>query len=90
MILDYSSEGLPIEIDEASAEVIYKDNRVPLSLIKSALESGCNRYQLTENLEYETKGGYVTFGCLELTKEKFNQLFKTAWKQLKTYNKVGN
>lgn len=86
MILDYSKEGLPIEFDESSAELIYKENRVKFSLIKSALESGCDRYQLTENLDYEATEGFVTFGCLTLTKEKFNTLFKKVWKLLKTYN----
>jgi hypothetical protein len=90
MILDYSQEGLPIEFDETSAELIYKENRVSFYLIKSAMESGCNRFPLTENLDYETSGGFVTFGCLTLTKNQFNQLFTQVWKLLKTYNKVGN
>ncbi len=89
MLLDYSKEGLPIEYDEASSELVYKDNRVPFSLIQKAKESGYNRYSLTDNLEYEVSGGFVTFGCLELTKEKFNQLFTHVWKLSRMYNKVG-
>lgn len=90
MILDYCRKGLPIEYDEASSELVYKDNRVPFSLIQKAKESGCDRYPLTDDLEYEIKGGFITFGCLELTKEKFNQLFTHVWKLSKMYNKVGN
>jgi hypothetical protein len=89
-VLGYSQEGLPMYLDEDSAEVIYKGNKVPLSLIKSALESGFDRYQLTENITYEDKGGFISLACLELTKENFNQLFKKAWKLSKTYNTVGN
>jgi len=90
MILDYSQEGLPIIYDEDTTELIYKDNRVPFSLIKSAVESKCNIYPLTEKLDFETSGGFVTFGCLEITKEKFNQYYKQVWKLSKMYNKVGN
>jgi hypothetical protein len=90
MILDYSQEGLPIIYDEDSAELIYKDNRVPFSLIKSAVESNCNTYPLTENLDYETSGGFVTFGCLEITKVKFNQLYKQVWKLSKMCKQAGN
>ena len=90
MIIGYSQEGLPIYFDEDSAEIIYKDNRVSLFLIKSALESGKDRVQLTENLEYTVSGGFINFGCLTLSKENTNILFKTVWKQLKTSNKLGN
>ena len=86
MILDYSQEGLPIIYDENSAELIYKEIRIPFSLIKSAVDSKCDRYPLTDKLDYEAVGGFVTFGCLELTKTKFNQLFKTVWKLSKMYN----
>jgi hypothetical protein len=93
MILDYSQEGLPIEYDESSAELIYKENRVPFSLIKSAVESGCNVFPLTEKLEYEVSGGFVTFGCLEITKEQFNKYYKQVWKlskQSRMCKTVGN
>jgi len=90
MIVDYSQEGLPIIFDEASAEVIYKDNRISLSLIKSALESGLDTYQLTDNLEYSVSGGFTNFGCLTLPTEKTNILFKYLWKQLKTFKTTGN
>lgn len=90
MIVGYSQEGLPIIFDEASAEIIYKDNRVSLYLIKSALESGLDNYQLTEKLDYSVSGGFVNFGCLTLSREKTNILFKTVWKQLKTYSKAGS
>jgi hypothetical protein len=90
MVLDYSKEGLPIEYDEETSELIYKDNRVPFSLIKLAVESNCNRYPLTENLDFEMSGGFVTFGCLEITKEKFNQYYKQVWKLSKMCKQVGN
>jgi hypothetical protein len=90
MILDYCQKGLPIELEEASSVLIYKDNRIPFSLIKAAVESNCNKVQLTENLSYEVSGGFVTFGCLELSKTKFNQLYTQVWKLLKMYNKVGS
>jgi len=90
MIVGYSQEGLPIEFDENSAEIIYKDNRVSLYLIKSALESGMDRVQLTEDLEYTESGGFINFGCLTLSKEKTQILFKTVWKQLKTFKAIGN
>ena len=90
MILDYSQEGLPIEYDEETTELIYKDNRVPFALIKLAVESGYNTYPLTDNLEYETSGGFVTFGCLELTKNQFNNYYKQVWKLSKMYKQVGN
>jgi hypothetical protein len=90
MILDYSKEGLPIEFDESTAELVYKENRVPFSSFKAAVESGFDRYPLTENLDYEVSGGFVTFGCLEITKNQFNQFYKKVWKLSKMYNKVGN
>jgi len=90
MIIGYSLEGLPIEFDEASAEIVYKDNRVSFFLVQSAIESGLDEVQLTENLTYTVSGGFVNFGCLTLTKEKTNILFKQLWKQLKQYNKVGS
>ena len=90
MIVDYSQEGLPIEFDENSAEIIYKDNRVSLYLIKSALESGMDRVQLTEDLEYTESGGFINFGCLTLSKEKTQILFRKLWKQLKTFKATGN
>ena len=90
MIVDYSQEGLPIEFDETSAEVIYKDNRVSLFMIKSALESGLDTYQLTDKLEYSVSGGFINFGCLTLSQEKTQILFRKLWKQLKTFKATGN
>lgn len=90
MIVGYSQEGLPINFDEASAEIIYKDTRVSIYLIKSALESGLDKYQLTDNLDYSVNGGFVNFGCLTLPRDKTNTLFKTVWKRLKTFKAIGN
>ena len=90
MTLDYSQEGLPMEYDEVADELIYKDNRVPFQLLKEAVESGLSSYPLTKNLDYTTTSGFVTLGCLELTKIKFNQLYKQVWKLSKMYNKAGN
>jgi hypothetical protein len=90
MVLDYCTSGLPIEYDEETSDLIYKDNRVPFSLIKLAVESGFDKYPLTDNLEFERSGGYIVLGCLEITKDKFNQYYKQVWKLSKMYNKVGN
>jgi len=86
MILDYCKEGLPIELDESTGEIKYKDTIVSLYVIKDALESGMDRIQVTPKLEIIITDGWVTFGCLTLTKQKVNQLIKLSWKQLKTYN----
>lgn len=90
MILDYSQEGLPMEYDEVTDELIYKDTKISFQLLKKAVDSGLNSYPLTKNLDYITTSGFVTFGCLELTKIKFNQLYKQVWKLSKMYNKAGN
>jgi len=90
MIVGTSQEGLPIIFDEASAEIIYKKNRVSIYKIKEALESGQDRFMLAEDLEYTISEGFVNFGCLTLSREKTNYLFKTVWKQLKMSNKVGS
>ena len=90
MLVGYSQEGLPINFDEASAEIIYKDTRVSIFKIKSALDSGLDTYKLADNLEYSISGGFTNFGCLTLSTEKTNLLFKSLWKQLRTYSKVGS
>jgi len=84
--LEISQEGHPIELDESTGEIVYKDTRVPFQVIKEAFESGMDKTQLTEKLEIVITDGWVTFGCLTLTKTKVNQLIKLSWKQLKTYN----
>lgn len=89
-ILEYSEEGLPIKFDEETDCFIYKDSIVPFKKVKTAVDSGYSSHYITDNLDYTLSPGYVTFGCLELTKEKFNQIFKQAWKLSKMYNKVGN
>jgi len=89
MILDYSSEGLPIEFDEVTSEIIYKGTKVPFFIIKEAVESGLDRVQLTENLDLTIKNNFVTFGCLTLSETKVKQLIKLLWKQLNQCNKVG-
>lgn len=90
MILSYSKEGLPIELDVSTAEIIYKENRVLFSLIKHAVDSGCDTCDITANLKFQAINGFVTFGCLELTNNQFNQLYRETWKLLKMYNKLGN
>ena len=90
MILDYSKEGLPIELDESTGEIKYKETKVSFSIIKNAIESGVDRVQLTHNLDLTINNGWVTFGCLTLTETKVKQLIKLSWKQLNQYNKVGN
>jgi hypothetical protein len=89
MILDYSSEGLPIIFDEETADIIYKDTRVSFFKIKSAVESGLDEVQLTDTLTYSNKNEFCTFGCLTLTKSKVTFLIKLLWKQLNQCNKVG-
>jgi hypothetical protein len=90
MVLEYSSEGLPIILDVASRKVKYKDTEVSVDLIKEAFESGLDKVQLTKDLDIEISNEFVTFGCLTLTKNQVKQLIKLSWKQLNQYNKVGN
>jgi hypothetical protein len=93
MILAYSDEGLPIELDESTSEIIYKDTKVSFYVIKDAVESGIDRTQLSEKLDLTITDGFVTIGCLTLTKTLTNKLIKLSWKQLqqsKQFNKVGN
>ena len=89
MILTYSDEGLPIELDENNSLIMYKDTSVSFYIIKKAFESDLDRVQLTNTLELTKKNGFVTLGCLTLTENKVKQLIKLVWKQLKSYNKVG-
>ena len=90
MLIGYSQEGLPIMYDADSAEIIYKDNRVSIFKIKSALESGLDEYQLTENLQYSKREGWTNFSCLTLTNEETQILFKKVWKLSKMYKVTGN
>lgn len=90
MVLATSNEGLPIELDEATSIISYKGTKVPFYDIKEAFESGMDKVQLTETLEYTIKNNFVTFGCLTLTENQVKQLIKLAWKQLNQYSKVGN
>lgn len=86
MVLSHSQEGHPIILDESTGEIVYKDTRVKFEAIKEAFESGMDRVKLSEKLEIVITDGWVTFGCLTLTKTKVNQLIKLSWKQLKMYN----
>jgi hypothetical protein len=90
MLVGYSQEGLPIEYDADSVEVIYKDNRVSLFKIKSALESGCDEYQLTKNLTYSKGMGFTNFGCLTLSNVETQNLFNKLWKLSRMYSTTGN
>lgn len=82
-VIDYCSKGLPIQLDDDTQEIIYKDNKVLFSHIKQCYESGKTKIQLTENLIYRKYDGLIEFGCLIITEEKVNQLIKKVWKQLK-------
>ncbi len=82
-IIDYCNHGLPIQLDDNTQEIIYKDNKVLFSLIKKCYESGRDKVQLTEDLIYRKYDGLIEFGCLILTEEKVKQLIKIVWKQLK-------
>jgi len=90
MILTYSVEGLPIELDVASREVKYKDTVVSYDLIKEAFESGRDRVQLTENLDLTINNNFVTFGCLTLTVKQVKQLISISWKQLNQCKQHGS
>lgn len=90
MLIGYSLERLPIEYDEASAEVVYKGNRVSIYKIKEALESGLDNYQLTENINYTKTEGFTNFACLTLPNVETQKLFNKIWKLSKTYSKAGN
>lgn len=81
-VIDYCSKGLPIELDDDTQEIIYKDNKVLFSHIKQCYESGRTKIQLTENLIYRKYDGLIEFGCLIITEEKVKQLIKKVWKQL--------
>lgn len=82
-VIDYCSKGLPIQLDDDTQEIIYKDNKVLFSHIKQCYESGRTKIQLTENLIYRKYDGLIEFGCLIITEEKVKQLIKIVWKQLK-------
>jgi hypothetical protein len=90
MVLAHSKEGLPIELDESTSEISYKDTKVSFYVLKDAFESGLDRVQITDSLDMTIKNNFVTFGCLTLTENQVKQLIKLSWKQLKMYNKVGN
>lgn len=89
MILHWSDEGFPIELDEETAMIKYKDTVVSFYLIKESFESGIDRAQLTDNLDLTIKNNFVTFGCLTLSENQVKQLINLSWKLLKTYNKLG-
>jgi len=90
MILDYSTEGLPIILDEASEEIQYKYTKVSFFVLKEAFESDMDKVQITPNLDLTKNNNFVTFGCLTLTKIQVNQLIKIVWKQLKQCKQHGN
>ena len=90
MLVGYSQEGLPIMYDADSAEIIYKDNRVSIFKIKSALESGFAEYRLTDNLQYSKREGFTNFGCLTISNVETQNLFNKVWKLSKMYSRVGN
>lgn len=90
MILAHSKEGLPIELDEVTSEIIYKDTKVSFYVIKEAFESGMDRVQLTDKLELTIKNNFVTFGCLTLEENNVKHLIKLVWKQLKQFRQVGS
>lgn len=93
MILDYCKDGLPIELLESTGEIKYKDTKVSFIVLKDAIESGIDKHQITEKLDLTITDGWVTFGCLTLTKTLTNKLIKLSWKQLqqsKQFNNLGN
>jgi hypothetical protein len=90
MVLAHSKEGLPIELDEVTSEITYKDTKVSFYAIKDAYESGLDRVQLTDSLDMTIKNNFVTFGCLTLTENQVKHLIKLSWKQLKTCKQAGN
>lgn len=87
MLLDYSKEGLPIELDLTTKEVIYKKHKVLFDDIKLAYESGRDKVQLTETLSFFRSHNLIEFGCLTLTETEFKKLLLKAQKQVKSLNK---
>jgi len=87
MILDYCKNGLPIELDLITKEVIYKKHRVLLKHIKMAFESDRDKVELTDTLSFFKSHGLVEFGCLTLTETEFKKLLIKAQKEIKSLNK---
>jgi hypothetical protein len=83
MIIEYCDNGLPILLDESSKEIIYKENRVPFSVIKEAFESGYDRIQLTKDVMFKRTFDMVEFGCLIMSKDKTKILIRKVCNKLK-------
>lgn len=81
--IDFCKNGLPINLDLATEEIIYKDNRVLVSDCISAYNSGRDKVKLSETLSFHRFTGVVEFGCLSMSEEKFNQLKRVVCHKLR-------
>ncbi len=73
-IIDFSDDGLPIFYDDEAKTIQFKDTIVPYKLLKKAIESPKDRVQLTPDLYMIKSGGFIEFGCLQLTQTKCKTL----------------
>jgi hypothetical protein len=76
MELFVCKDGHICELDLISEEIIYKDNRVPVSDLIKAYDSGFDRVKLTPKLMFIKLQGFVEFGCLSMSEEQFIKLKK--------------
>lgn len=83
--LYYCSMGLPIELDHDTKEIIYKENRVLVSALIDAFDSGFDKVKLSPKLSYKRRMGVVEFGCLTMAEDKFKLLKRKVCQLLKDH-----
>jgi hypothetical protein len=80
-------EGHLCELDLNSKEIVYKDNRVLVSDLIKAYDSGIDRVKLSPTLMYIRLQGVVEFGCLTMSEEEFIKLRKLVCHKLQKNTK---
>lgn len=81
-LLDYCRNGLPIMYDESTKEMVYKDSRFLFHDLKTAYESGMDRYRIADNLTMIIYNEIVCFGCLKLSHQQCKSIIKTVCNKL--------
>jgi hypothetical protein len=76
-------EGHDCELDLDSKEIVYKDNRVLVSDLVEAYDSGFDRVKLSPTLMFIRLQGFVEFGCLSMSEEQFIKLKKLVCYKLR-------
>lgn len=81
MILDYCKNGLPIQYDSGTNEIIYKTHRVLFNNLKLAYESNRDRINLGNELTMFRRSYMVSFGCLELSHHQCKSIIDKVCKK---------